>query len=944
MEKLLQDAWIIEFIGRFHPLLVHFPIGLLFGAFALEFWSSYKNQDRDYRPVLYLGTIGAVFAALMGQFLFWTGAYQGELLDNHQTTGILTAVLSLIASYTYWKKDKFPSFLPLLLLGVLCISTGIAGHFGASITHGEDYLTGAFPDDQAPSSEKLAQFVSWKNQDSLSTQQLDKLNLEVRAIFAHKCYQCHSTAKRKGGLSLDDRDALFEGGEGGPVLVSGSSGQSEIIRRLRLPRSNEEAMPPKGKLLSKAEIDLIALWIDKGAHWADQSLKIFREAPMALGKVDLPTSTKFKHPIDKFLDKYFQENGIEWPDLIDDRRFIRRAYLDIVGLIPPADKVDAFLKNSDENKREALIHDLLADSQNYSLHWLSFWNDLLRNDYSGTGFITGGRKKISDWLYTSLQESKPYNQMVQELIDPTPASEGFIKGIKWRGVVNSSQQTELQAAQNVSQSLLGLNLKCASCHDSFVNNVSLDQAYGFAQIFADTALEVHRCDKPTGRFAQTAFIYPELGEVEAESIKERLEQLSTIIIQPQNGRLYRTLVNRYWDKLFGRGIVTPVDEMDNLPWNQELLDWLAADFIEQGYQLPKLLARIMTSRAFQLEAFPYPSQNYISSEDFVFRGPLARRLSAEQFADAFSQLIQPLYHGAAFIPGNPAYPAKWIWYRDKAVGRDILPKPGTRYFRKEININRRDKPISATILITADHSFDLYFNEKKIGTGDNWRKTRKIDLAPGSIQKRNILAIKAQNEGDLPNPAGVLFALRIQFPGGKEQIVYSDKSWLSFDENPEGSWTSSDYIDTAWQKVVARSSSSYWGKLLDFNFDEKYLNVPFLRASLVEQNTFMKTLGRPTRENVATKRDENATLLQALMLSNNESLHENISLGAKQWIENYPNESEQLIEALYTKMLSRNPTQKELRFLLDKIKNGPAQEALEDLIWVLLLSPEFQLI
>jgi hypothetical protein len=210
---------------------------------------------------------------------------------------------------------------------------------------------------------------------------------------------------------------------------------------------------------------------------------------------------------------------------------------------------------------------------------LSFWNDLLRNDYSGTGFITGGRKQITSWLYNSLNENKPYDLMVRELVNPSEESEGFIKGIQWRGVVNASQRTEMQAAQNIGQSLLGVNVKCASCHNSFVSNLTLDQAYGFATIFADSTLELNRCDKPTGKMAKVNFLYPELGSVEAESIKERLSLLSEVMVKPENGRLYRTITNRIWKQLMGRGIIEPVDEMDNAPWDVSMLDWLAAPIL-----------------------------------------------------------------------------------------------------------------------------------------------------------------------------------------------------------------------------------------------------------------------------------------------------------------------------------------------------------------------------
>ena len=545
---LFSIHWFADLLGHFHPMIVHFPIGLLIGALVLELWSRTMKKNWNPEGMIYLAAVSSIFSSGFGLLLREAGTYEGNLIDNHQWWGILTTVLSLITAWIYSGKSILSTYAPILALSLTCVVLTIAAHFGASITHGANYLTASLPWNKSsynPSG--ITQFLTEfdTNGDTLSQEQQTKLNLQARAIFAHNCYQCHSTEKRKGGLALDHKDGVFAGGDFGPVIKIGHPEESEMIRRLKLPRGDEESMPPKGKILSPDEINLLEIWIKEGAYWADEEFKVFREAELALSRPAFPTvPTHITHPIDQFIHAYFTEKGIRWPDPIDDRRFIRRAYLDVKGLLPTPDEVQAFLDESQPNKRVVLIDQLLADQQNYTLHWLSFWNDLLRNDYSGTGFITGGRKQITDWLYRSLFDNKPYDQIVTELINPKPESEGFIKGIQWRGVVNASQRTELQAAQNISQSLLGLNLKCASCHNSFINNLTLDQAYGFANIFATEPLEINRCDKPTGRMAKTAFLFPELGQVEADSLKDRLRQLSEIIIQPENGRLYRTIVNR----------------------------------------------------------------------------------------------------------------------------------------------------------------------------------------------------------------------------------------------------------------------------------------------------------------------------------------------------------------------------------------------------------------
>ncbi|MBS1611180.1 MAG: DUF1549 domain-containing protein, partial [Bacteroidetes bacterium] len=363
-----------------------------------------------------------------------------------------------------------------------------------------------------------------------------------------------------------------------------------------------------------------------------------------------PITNGLVNPVDRFVNVYFNNNNITWQKSVNDRIYIRRVYLDITGMLPPPDSIDAFVKNSQVDKREMLVKNLLGRDDEYAQHWLTFWNDALRNDYSGTGYITGGRFDITKWLYSSLRSNKPFNLFVKQLISPDSTSDGFIKGITWRGTINASQRVEMQAAQNISQVFLGLNLKCASCHDSFISDWKLDDAYAFANIFSDSTLEVNRCDKPTGRMAGRRMLFKELGQLDTTANKtERLKQLADLIVQPKDGRLYRTLVNRIWAQVMGRGMIEPVDVMDNAPWSQDLLDWMASDFTANGYDIKRLLYTILTSKTYQLPSVAIQDPALITSSKFVFNGMLRRRLVAEEFSDAVSETIEPVYPDSAVV-------------------------------------------------------------------------------------------------------------------------------------------------------------------------------------------------------------------------------------------------------------------------------------------------------
>ena len=189
-------------------------------------------------------------------------------------------------------------------------------------------------------------------------------------------------------------------------------------------------------------------------------------------------------------------------------------------------------------------------------------------------------------------------------------------------------------------------MKCASCHDSFINELKLSEAYGMAAIISDKPLEIHRCDKPTGEIAAAAFLFPELGQVDAGATKEeRLRQTAELLTSKSNGRFARTIVNRIWERLMGRGIVHPVDIMGNKGWNEPLLDYLASHFVENGYDLKLTIELIVSSDTYALQSSP---DDVLTESDFVFRGPARKRMTAEQFLDSVWRITGTTPKKAAF--------------------------------------------------------------------------------------------------------------------------------------------------------------------------------------------------------------------------------------------------------------------------------------------------------
>lgn len=462
---------------------------------------------------------------------------------------------------------------------------------------------------------------------------------EIVPILKKNCAECHTDMKKKGGFSMNTEASFRQGSETGPI-INLAQPEKSLLLELVATADEDLRMPPKGKGLDAKEIETLKAWVLAGAAWEPgfAFTKAAYEPPLRPRIPVLPAAVDQRNnPLDRIIDHYLAEKNQPRPAALDDAAFLRRVHLDLVGLLPDAEKVRTFAADPAPDKRARLVDALLADKTAFAEHWLTFWNDLLRNDYAGTGYIDGGRKQISGWLYQALFDNMPYDQFVRELVAPTPANDGFANGIKWRGTVSAAQTTPLQYAQSVGQTFLGINLKCASCHDSFVDRWKLSEAYGLAAIYSDTPLEMYRCDKPTGKPAVPAWLFPELGTVDASLPKaERLKQLAALITHPQNGRTPRAITNRLWQRLMGRGIVHPVDAMQSPPWNEDLLDLLAVHLVENRYDLKQTLRLICLSAAYQSKAESYEQPP--PETTYVYRGPRPKRLTAEELTDAIWQI------------------------------------------------------------------------------------------------------------------------------------------------------------------------------------------------------------------------------------------------------------------------------------------------------------------
>ncbi len=783
--------------------------------------------------------------------------------------------------------------------------------------------------------------------------------------FAHKvvpilqkhCIGCHGGREAKGSFSMNTRELLVESDH----VKVGKPFESHLIE-LVLSTDKEVQMPPPDKArLTDLEVGVLKNWIADGVAWDDgfSFAPVAYEPPLKPRRPDLPAAIDGRsNLIDRILDNDMVSHGVSRRQRVDDAAFLRRVNLDLNGLLPTPEMLAAFVADPAEDKRSRLIQQLLEDRIAYADHWLTFFNDLLRNDYSGTGFITGGRKQVSTWLYDALLTNKPFDQFARELIaPPTDASQGYIDGIRWRGEVSAGQTVEIQFAQSVSQSFLGINMKCASCHDSFIDRWKLDEAYGLAAIYASSPMEIHRCDKPIGRQAQAKWLFPELGAIDPAATKEeRLKQLAALMTHPENGRFTRTIVNRFWYRLMGRGIVHPLDAMQTKPWNEDLLDALAMHLQDNKYDLKSVLFLIATSEAYQSECVVRDNAADTASGEFVYRGPIARRMTAEQFLDGVWQITGSA--PAAFdapvarvlveskVADAVELTGAWIWGDSATPGN--VPEAGESIsIRKQFILE--DDVISAGGVITCDNNFVLYVNGGKIETGDEWTKPHAVLLKPVLKKGKNEIVVIAANGGSSPNAAGLFFEARVKLAKGEELTLASDASWDWNSATPAGRKERLGPIKGNWKSVVLVPAIDQWTSVINTAGKTLLLqsvndNLLMTRTSLLKSDFLMRSLGRPMREQIVSMRPSEVTTLEAVDLTNGSTLANYLSQGASRLADHWNDEKSGLVMQLMQFALSRSPTPEEKELLESSLSDKPTPQEIEDVLWAIFMMPEFMLI
>jgi hypothetical protein len=428
---------------------------------------------------------------------------------------------------------------------------------------------------------------------------------DIQPILEAKCTECHRGTKAKGDLKLDSLS------DASAAITPGHPDASELIARVTTD-DEDEIMPPKGKPLSKDEVKRLTQWIKEGAHWPDIRADHLTLTPLA-----------------------------------DDLTFLRRVYIDTVGVPPSLEEIAAFEKNPD---RQRVIDTLLKDPR-WADNWMGYWLDVLAENPNILNPTLNNTGPFRWWLYESLRDNKPMDFFVTELL----RMKGSERLGGPAGFATASQNDVPMAAKGtiIGAAFLGVEMKCARCHDSPTGKSLQQDLFEVAAMLGKKEIEVPKTSsvpmdkihasgrKPLiqvtlqpGTKVQPKWPFAEFCDEAAtqlaEDPKDTRDALAAMITAPQNERFAQVIANRIWSRFMGRGIVEPVEDWEKgRPTHPELLKWLGRELVRSGYDVKHLARLILNSQAYQRATDPTLKQT-----SPLYTSPAPRRLMAEQIVDS----------------------------------------------------------------------------------------------------------------------------------------------------------------------------------------------------------------------------------------------------------------------------------------------------------------------
>jgi hypothetical protein len=478
-----------------------------------------------------------------------------------------------------------------------------------------------------------------------------------------------------------------------------------------------------------------------------------------IGVVLSPTVRNYPNvPRNNFIDELvfskLKRLNIVPSELCADEEFLRRAHLDLIGVLPTAEEARKFLASRDPNKRAKLVDELLARPE-YADFWGLYWSDRLSN--SRQFLYEKGTFFFQQWLREAMAQNLPYDQFARELITAT----GGLYEVAPTSYYPLMKKAE-EMATTTSQIFLGVGLECARCHDHPFEKWKQDDFLGLAAFFSQVRYKnrIRQNERVLYLDPKRELKHPKsqqpvvpkfLGgeQIKVEPERDRREVLADWMTAPSNPFFAKAIVNRLWKHFLGRGLVEPVDDfrVTNPPANESLLTALAEDFIKHKYDLKHLYRTITGSRVYQLSAQP----NGTNKEDKQFYSRFyLKRLNAEELLDGICRVTEvpekfPGFHlgtRATQLP-DPKVPSYFLDVFDRATRETVCERKQTTSVMQIMHlvsgdtINQKIRAENSLIerLIKAGKSSGEIIEELYLRTLSRFPQKEEAQLAQQGIGK-----------------------------------------------------------------------------------------------------------------------------------------------------------------------------------------------------------------
>ena len=456
-----------------------------------------------------------------------------------------------------------------------------------------------------------------------------------------------------------------------------------------------------------AEVDE-ATGLAKVIGYGEGAISVWYSGQIALARITSPwpsvipdevfARTPKRNVIDKRVIEQLRRLNLKPSKPSSDSEFIRRVYLDVVGMLPTPQETKAFLADTSETKRDDLIEKLLAQPE-FVDYWAYRLSDLFL--ISSKKLRPQALKAYYDWLRGEIEKNTPWDQLVRQVV---AAKGDTLKN----GAANfySIHQDPETMAENVSQAFMSLSINCAKCHNHPLEKWTNDQYYSFANLFARVRAKGWGGDARSGDGARTLFIadrgdliQPRTGKpqppapldgqaIASDSTEDRREALADWLTSPENPYFTRSIANRVWANFFGRGIVEPVDDLriSNPASNEPLLQAISEYLAKNDYDLKSLMRLILRSETYRRSSTPLPENE---GDQKYYSRYYPRRLMAEVLQDAITSVtrVSPKYNQITLSDGSTEGTSL---YREGTRALQLSDSAVTSHFLKTFGRNERE--------------------------------------------------------------------------------------------------------------------------------------------------------------------------------------------------------------------------------------------------------------